>query len=254
MDALLSLERVSLHYERGPCRVVPVLREVSLEMWPGEVICVWAQRGRGKTTFLRVAAGMEQPDGGRVVFAGRDLACLSDEQRSRLLATEIGWVAGTKPKLDVPMVAHVAMPLTIGRGTRKAYRRAREALERVGAADCAGQRWGSLANWERALVAVARGIVREPALLLVDDLTVMLGPEETDAVTRLLTELAGERDLGVLASVSDMRETVWSDRIGTLSSGELLMPAGEPKRGRGKVVSFPGGGGPERGLGSGLSA
>jgi ABC-type methionine transport system ATPase subunit len=241
MTSLLSLDRVSLHHKRGDRRVA-VLDDASLVVSAGEMVCVWARRGRGKTALLRVAAGIEAPDGGRVVFAGKDLARLSDRQRSRLLAQEIGWVTSARPNLDIPMIAHVALPLSFARGARGASGRARDALQRVGAADCAEQRWTSLADWERALVAIARGIVREPRLLLVDDLTAVLGLGETDEVMGLLARLARERELGVLCGVSSLAATSWADRLATLSGGELLMSCGEPTPRRDKVVGLPGAG------------
>jgi ABC-type nitrate/sulfonate/bicarbonate transport system ATPase subunit len=73
MGELLSLREVRLHYVRGARHVVRVLEEVSLQVRAGEVVCVWAQRGQGKTTLLRVAAGLERPGGGQVLFEGRDV-------------------------------------------------------------------------------------------------------------------------------------------------------------------------------------
>lgn len=254
MDALLSLEGVSLHYRRGRRHVVTVLAGVSLDVGAGEVVCVWAQRGRGKTTLMRVAAGLEEPVDGRVCVEGMDLWGLSDRRRSRLLARSVGWVTNTEPELDVPVLEHVAIPLKVALGTGRAYDCARDALGRVGAGDCAEQRWASLSDAERALVALARAVVREPRLLVVDDLTAMLRGREADEVARLLAELAQERELGVLASVSSMEETTWSERLAKLSDGELLVPDSEPRRRRGKVVSFPGGGQPERGAERGVSA
>jgi predicted ABC-type transport system involved in lysophospholipase L1 biosynthesis ATPase subunit len=247
MDALLSLEGVSLHYRRGRRHVVAVLAGVSLDVWAGEVVCVWAQRGRGKTTLMRVAAGLEEPAGGRVCVEGTDLWGLSDRRRSRLLAGLVGWVTNTEPELDVPVLEHVAIPLKVALGTGRAYDRAREALARVGVRDCAEQCWASLSDAERALVALARAIVREPRLLVVDDLTAMLRGREAEGVARLLAELAQERELGVLASVSSMEETTWSERLAKLSGGELLVPDSDPRRRRSKVVGFPGGGREARG-------
>jgi predicted ABC-type transport system involved in lysophospholipase L1 biosynthesis ATPase subunit len=249
MDALLSLEGVSLHYQRGHRHVVEVLAGVSLDVWAGEVVCVWAQRGRGKTTLLRVAAGLEEPLEGRVSIEGTDLWSLSDRWRSQLLSGAVGWVEHGAPALDVPVLEHVAIPLKVARGTRKArraYSRAREVLERVGAGDCVEQCWASLSDAERALVALARAVVREPRLLVVDDLTTMLRGREADEVARLLAKLAGERELGVLASVSSLEETTWSERMATLSGGKLLVPPSDPHSRRSTVVNFPGAGQPER--------
>jgi ABC-type methionine transport system ATPase subunit len=254
MDALLSLDGVSLHYQRGRRHAVVVLAGVSLEVWAGEVVCVWGQRGRGKSTLMRVAAGFEEPVEGRVSVEGTDVWGLSDRQRLRLLSRSVGWVTNAVPELDVPVLEHVAIPLKVALGTDVAAGRARDALERVGAGDCREQRWGSLSDAERALVALARAIVREPRLLVVDDLTAMLKGREADEVTRLLAALAQERELGVLVSVSSLEEAAWSERVATLSSGELLVPDSDPRRRRSKVVDFPGADRSERGVGRGVPA
>ena len=74
---------------------------------------------------------------------------------------------------------------------------------RVGMSECAGQRWDSLSDGERALIAIAHGIVRRPQLLLVDDPTANLGVREREEVIELLRALAEER-IGVLMTVPDM--------------------------------------------------
>jgi predicted ABC-type transport system involved in lysophospholipase L1 biosynthesis ATPase subunit len=217
--------------------LVRVLADVSLEVVAGEVVSVLAQRAQGKTTLLRVAGGMVRPDRGVVCFDGEDVWASSDRRRSRLLSREISFVGGAAPELDVPVLENVALPLSIASGRREAQERAMAALERVGAQDCAEQLWGSLADWERALVALAHGIVREPKLLRVDDLTVSLGIEETDAITRMLAALAKENGFGVLMCVSDADATGWSARIGTLAGGELLLPSPPPQQNT--VIDFP---------------
>jgi lipoprotein-releasing system ATP-binding protein len=235
--ALLSLQDVSLTFHRGR-HLLSVLSDVSLELQAGEVVSVLAQRAQGKTSLLRVAAGTQRPNRGRVCVCGRDVWQLSARERAGLLAGEIGWVGHGAPDLDVPMLSSVALPLLGTCGKRAAYARAAAALERVGALECAEQSWGSLADWERALVALAHGIAREPRLLLVDDMTASLGLEEVDDATRLLDSLAAERDLGVLMCVSDAKATGWSERVLTLAAGELLESAG-PRPLQGNVIDFP---------------
>jgi predicted ABC-type transport system involved in lysophospholipase L1 biosynthesis ATPase subunit len=237
--SVLSLTEVCLSFPRGRRHVVRVLADVTLEVDAGEVLAVLAQRAQGKTSLLRVAAGMERPDRGRVYFEGEDLWGLSERRRARLLGGQIGWVGPAVPDLDVPMLANVALPLFAEYGKREAYARARTALQRVGAGECAEQFWGSLADWERALVAVAQGIAREPKLLLVDDLTISLGLGEADDVTRLLDALATEQGFAVLMSVSDASATGWSGRVARLFDGELLETP-RPALEQGKVIDFPG--------------
>ncbi len=238
--SLLSLRGVSLGFRRSEQHVVEALRGVSLDVDVGEVVSVLAQRACGKTTLLRVAAGMWRPGAGRVYFEGRDLWVLPDRERSGLLARRIALVRPVAPGVDVPMLMHVATPLSVVCSKREARRRALAALERVGASDCAGQRWRSLADWERALAALAQGIARKPSLLLVDDLTARLGLVETDELTQLIDTLCGEMKMGVLMSVSHANATAWSRRIATLSGGELLEPPRPPWDEGDNVIEFPG--------------
>jgi lipoprotein-releasing system ATP-binding protein len=246
--SVLSLTGVYLSFPRGP-RTIDVLEDVTLELHVRETVAVLAQRAQGKTSLLRVAAGIERPVEGNVCFEGEDIWEFSEGRRSRLLGGQIGWVGSAAPDLDLPMLANVALPLFARHGKREAYARAKAALERVGAEKCAEQFWTSLADWERALVAVAQGIAREPKLLLVDDLTVSLGLGEVDAITQLLDALASERGFAVLMSVSDAGATGWSGRVVTLAGGALLERSRPPMEGN--IIDFPGAaqGGREQGRG-----
>ncbi|HEY7951496.1 MAG TPA: ABC transporter ATP-binding protein [Solirubrobacteraceae bacterium] len=235
---LLSLRGVTAGYRRGPL-TSRVLADVSLELCAREVVSVLAMRGQGKSTLLRVAAGMQRPDAGRVLLDGDDLWLLGDALRQQLLRGRIAWVESSPPGVDVSVLEHVVVPLLVGRAARRgAHARARAALERVGAAGCAGQRWEELSDWDRALVAIAAGVVRQPQLLVVDDLTSTLGLKETDEVTRLLHSLARETGAAVLMGVSDANATQWSDRIATLAGGELLENADAGESDPGKVASL----------------
>jgi putative ABC transport system ATP-binding protein len=245
MSALLQFSDVSKSYRRG-ARGLHVLREACFELHAGEVISVLGMRGQGKTTLLRIAAGMESADSGVVCFEGRDLAELSDGELSRLLGARIAWAGRSGPGMRMRMLDYVAMPLLVGRAKnrRAAYARAHGALERVGAQGCAAAEWESISDWERALVEIAQAIAAEPGLLLVDDVTDALGIRETDELTALLRELSRETQLGVLMSVSDAQATLWSDRIMTLSGGRLTQGPQAPS---GNVIEFPDLGLPRRG-------
>jgi predicted ABC-type transport system involved in lysophospholipase L1 biosynthesis ATPase subunit len=238
MTPVLSLANVSLTFHRGSRHLVSVLAAVDLAVEAGEVVAVLAQRAQGKTSLLRVAAGMLRPNQGSVMLAGQDIWSLSARRRARLLADGIGWVGHAAPELDLPMLTSVALPLLGACGKQTAYERAAAALERVGARDCAEQRWESLADWERVLVSLAHGIAGDPRLLLVDDIAVSLGFDEADEATRLLDSLARERDLAVLMCASDAKATGWSSRVLTLFAGELLHSHAQP-RARGNVIDFP---------------
>jgi ABC-type lipoprotein export system ATPase subunit len=242
---LLSLAGVSRSYRRGR-HELRVLVDASLHVSAGEIVAVQGQRGAGKTTLLKIAGGMETPDWGQVSFDGWDLTSLSDVQLSRLLGEQIGWVhsggdgpggwggwggsgGGGGPQSRVGVLDYVALPLLISMGDRAAYTRARQALERVGAADCARQRWETLSDGERGLVEIAHAIVRSPRLLLVDDITTILGMHETDTLTRLLRAIASESAIGVLMTVSDSAAAMQSDRMMSLAGGRLTGQSEAPR-------------------------
>ncbi|MHB1539112.1 MAG: ATP-binding cassette domain-containing protein [Solirubrobacteraceae bacterium] len=221
---------MSLVFPRGGRHYVRVLDEVDLDLLDGQLVAVLAPPAQGKTTLLRVAAGVQSPDCGVVAFDGVELRTLSDRARSSLLASDLALMEHRRPELDLRVLELVALPMLRRMGRRGAYVRAAETLARVGLAECAEQRWESLADSERALLTLARGVVRRPRLLLLDDLMASLGIGAAEQIGRLLVELSRERGFAVMMSVSDAGATGWCDRVATLAGGELLLAAGEQQR------------------------
>jgi lipoprotein-releasing system ATP-binding protein len=236
-DGLLSLRSVSKSYWRG-AHELRVLTDVSIEITPGEFIAVWGKRGAGKTTLLKIAAGLEAPDGGAVRFAGRDLASMSESAHARLMREQVGWVRRAGPRSDLSMLDYVALPMLVEHGQRRARSRAYDALARVGMSECAGQRWDSLSDGERALTGIAHGIVRRPRLLLIDDPTANLGVREREDVNELLRSLTGEEGLAVLMTVPGMPAAMGTDEVKVLSGGRLLTQPREPAP-QTNVIDFP---------------
>jgi ABC-type lipoprotein export system ATPase subunit len=241
MSELLALAGVCKGYARGK-RTIRVLVDASLTLAPGEVAAVVGSREEGKTTLLKIGAGIEQPDAGEVWLGNRDLARSSDEERSRLLGSEIAWTNREGTGIKFKVLDYVGLPLAIGRGRRQreAQDLAMEALERVGAANCAGQHWAELSNWERLLVGFARGIAGSPKLLVVDDLMDGFGMRRTREAGELLLDLAGELGCGVLMSCNDLEAALIADRVWSLEGGRLSVLS-EQEGGQADVIDFPSG-------------
>ena len=140
----------------------------------------------------------------------------------------------------MPVLTSVALPLLDAHGRREAYARAKRALAHVEASGCARQHWGELADWERALVALAHGIAREPKLLLVDDLTATLDVGETAKIAALLGSLARERTVAALICAGDSDLTSCADRTASLAGGSLLAAPRVPEPEQGNIIDFPG--------------
>jgi ABC-type nitrate/sulfonate/bicarbonate transport system ATPase subunit len=236
MPGLLSITGLRKGYARGD-EWIPVFAETSLEVVCGEVVAVVGGRLKGKTTLLKVAAGVERSDDGAVLLGDRLLAELADRPRAAR------WVDRDGPGLEVEVAEFVGWPLAPGgRGRRQAEQAAARMLDRVGARDCLHRRWGELSNWQRVLVGLARGFIGSPQLVVVDDLLDALGEPATEKASDLVRSLVEESEprCGVLMSASDIESAMFADRVLTITgNGSLKLLSGRLTD-AGEVIPFRG--------------
>lgn len=250
MDEVLLVSEVSKAYWRGG-QPLDVLKDVSLWVRSAAIVTIVGERHEGKTTLLKIAAGIEAPEQGSVLFGGRDIWKLSDSQRERLRGEEIAWTSRARPGLDWAMRDYVGLRLAIGRshGRRRVRAQAVAALKRVGAEECSERRWGELSDWQRVLVGLACGIVSQPRLLVIDDLFDGLGISKMQAAGELLSSLAQELGCGVLMSASGMEVALMADAVWLFGGGALQLMSDQTAD-SGEVVEFPGSVRRSRGVGS----
>lgn len=215
--SLLELEHVSKRYGHGS-RELQALRDVSLRLEAGELVAIWGRRRSGRSTLLRVASGIETPDLGVVRFEGHDLS----DRRSEWRRGGIHYCRKAFPPgqgefvLDQLMVGQ----LTRGVSCVRARSYARDALERVGAGQAATLRPGELDHTEIGLVAIARALVHQPRLLLIDEPTLGVDLMARDRTLSLLRSLAAE-GIAMLMSTGETACLSGADRALSLSKGEL---------------------------------
>jgi len=223
---------------------------------PGEVVAIVGGRLGGKTTLLKVAAGIERPDEGIVSLGDRRLA--ERGQRSwwaRLLGREavwigrdgpereIVWVDRNGPDLDVEISKLVGWQLALhGHGRRHAEQVAVRALERVGARECVGRCWRELSNWQRVLVGLAGAFAGSPRFVVIDDLLDAFGSRATEEASDLLRSLMEESEprCGVLMSVSEIESAIFADRVFTLTRRGRLKALSSAPGDDAEVIPFPG--------------
>jgi ABC-type nitrate/sulfonate/bicarbonate transport system ATPase subunit len=206
MGDLLSIASVSKGYERGG-RYLVVLDRVSLELAPGDVVAVVGRRLGGKSTLLQIVAGLEAPDGGTVTLAGRPVRApgrrsVREWRAARragvhdpTLGHDMVLVTRDGPHREIDVCKFVGAPLAVGGSRRRDVQvLAGRALERVGASDCIGRRWGELSNYQRALVGLARAFAGSPQLVILDDLLDAHGRRDTDELSDILHTLVEESE------------------------------------------------------------
>jgi putative ABC transport system ATP-binding protein len=219
---------------------VQVLSGVSFDVQPGEVVGIVGARLSGKTTLLRVAAGLDAPEEGVVRLGASELTGLSDRERAALRGDRIVWVSRRGMSQRLEAVKIVGWPLARSRGRRETERRAAQMLERVGAAHCAGRRWGDLLPWEQVLVGLAQGFAGDPEIVVIDDLLDALGGRRTEEASDLLRTLVAEggNRCGVLMSASDIESVLLADRVWSLEQGGKLIPTAGHHGGDADIIPF----------------
>lgn len=213
--SLLSLEHVTF-FEGARGRETLLLNEVSLELDAGELVAIWGKRRSGRTTLLRVAAGMERPDSGSVRFEGRDLA------DGAALGDGIGFCGTGFRGGEGLRVLEEMTGAQLARGMPQTAARARalSALERTQAGHCADRRLPELRGGDAIRTMLAAALATQPRLLIVDDAIAGVDLLERDAILMLLRELADE-GLAVLTSTDEGTGLSGADRALSLSEGRL---------------------------------
>ncbi len=216
--SLLALQHVSKTYRRGR-RELRALHDVSLEVGAGEIVGVWGRRFSGRTTLLRVAAGLEAPDDGRVRLDGIDVAEHPEGSLRRRVAYCHTSFAPAHAEL---VVEHVAVPLlAVCTRMDRACTRAQAMLDRVGAGACAELRPHELAQGELVRVVLARALLQQPQLLLIDEPTSGVDVLERDDLLTTLRVIAKDEGVAVLLTASEAPGLAGADRAVSLSDGAL---------------------------------
>jgi lipoprotein-releasing system ATP-binding protein len=172
-----------------------VLRGVSLEIQPGEIIAIVGASGAGKSTLLHILGTLDRPTSGEVFVDGKDIFSLDDESLARFRNRSIGFVFQFHHLLpEFSAAENVAMPALINGGRLPAVRgRAIQLLEEVGVGGRAEARPSELSGGEQQRVAVARALMNEPRVVLADEPSGNLDSANADLLHKLIWDLSRKK-------------------------------------------------------------
>lgn len=227
----LNLINVTLAYPDGE-GTMTALNSVNLTGHPGEFISLIGPSGSGKSSLLAVAATLIKPTSGLVMVDGVDTTALNEKELAVLRRDKIG-IIFQQPNLLPSLTAIEQLIITDhlrGASLRAAKSRAGELLELVGLGAAAKKRPHQLSGGQRQRVNIARALMAQPKVLLVDEPTAALDSERSESIVRLLGTVCKEFNVATLMVTHDTEFVPFSDAVASMLDGELTdpVPANQP--------------------------
>jgi len=202
---------------------VEALRGIDLRVERGEFLAIMGPSGSGKSTLLHILGGVEPPTSGKVLFEGRDLVTLGDDQRTLLRRKQMGFIFQSFNLLPtLTAEENISLPLLLdGVKDAEARRRACEKLDVVGMGHRRAHLPGKLSGGEQQRVAIARALVIDPAILLADEPTGSLDSVNGQRVMKLLRQLVDGHGQTIVLITHDPAVAGAADRTLHLRDGLL---------------------------------
>lgn len=204
-DSILSATDIRKTFKDGK-KKVEVLKGVSLNVNQAEMVAIVGTSGSGKSTLLHVLGGLDSPDQGEVIVAGKNIHQLSIKKQGELRNSKLGFVYQFHHLLgEFTALENVTIPLIIGGISEKIARlRAEEIIAKVGLSDRKTHTPGELSGGERQRIAIARAMVTRPACILADEPTGNLDIHTAEAVNNLMFELNRDENTSFLIVSHDL--------------------------------------------------
>ena len=220
--AIVEIKDLSKSYRRGN-QVLPVLREISLDIAQGEFIALMGPSGSGKTTLLNLIAGIDRADSGVIRIGGVDITSLSETELAHWRATNVGFIFQFYNLIPVlTSFENVELPLLLT-SLSKAERRehVRVALSAVNLSDRSDHYPGQLSGGQQQRVAIARAIIADPTILVADEPTGDLDRVSAEEILELMERLVSELGKTIIMVTHDPRAANKAHLIKYLDKGIL---------------------------------
>ncbi|MBE7338796.1 MULTISPECIES: ABC transporter ATP-binding protein [Corynebacterium] len=229
MSPALELKDVTVSYTDGDSQV-KALDSVNLSIDPGEFVAVVGPSGSGKSTLLAVAGALTTPDSGQVLVAGEDIVQLGDAQLAQIRRNHIGFVFQSTGNLPSALTAEEQLELAskvIGKTGRYS---STELLDKVGMKHRAKHRPGSLSGGERQRVGIARALVGDPQVLLVDEPTAALDRARSQEIVALLAKECHDFNVAGIMVTHDYEVLDHCDKVYEMVDGRLTPATASAQR------------------------
>lgn len=203
MTMLLELKNIAKKYEMPSGQeYMTVLKDISLQVDPGESIAIVGPSGSGKSTLLNIMGTLDKPSSGDVILFGKNLADCDDNELSRIRSLEIGFVFQLHHLLPqctvLENVLIPTIPLRLKKENEDVQERAKKLLERVGLEERMKYFPAQLSGGEMQRVAVVRALINRPKLVLADEPTGSLDRESSENLGQLMVAMNKEEGTSLI--------------------------------------------------------
>lgn len=226
----MTLRHVSKSYKRGG-HVIRVLSDINFDISKGEFLALMGPSGSGKSTLLNLIAGIDRPDEGSIVMAGKNITQLPETTLADWRAAHVGFIFQFYNLMPVlTALENVALPLALTRlNRRERLVRARLVLDLVGLGDRCEHFPSELSGGQQQRVAIARAIVTNPTILVADEPTGDLDRQSADDVLALMQRLNQEMGMTILMVTHDRRAAEHAKSIVELEKGMFSKRVESPR-------------------------
>ena len=220
---MVEIRNLVKSYRRGD-QVVEVLRDISLDIAPGDFMALMGPSGSGKSTLLNLIAGIDKPDRGVLRVGGVNIASLGEAQLADWRSANVGFIFQFYNLMPVlSAFENVELPLLLTRLTAKERRdHVHTALGMVGLADRMAHYPSELSGGQQQRVAIARAIISDPAILVADEPTGDLDRVSAGEVLKLMERLNQELGKTIIMVTHDPHAAERAQRVQQLEKGILV--------------------------------
>ncbi len=220
---MLKLQNIKKSYLQPDRKLVPILDVPKFEIGKGEQVVLIGPSGCGKTTLLHTIAGITKPDSGSVFLDGVELTRYSEAARDRIRADKLGYVFQTFNLLPgFSALENVILGMTFA-SKKLSPQRARKLLEQVGLGHRLHNKPGAMSVGEQQRVAIARALANQPALLLADEPTANIDPQNQQQIVDLIKSCCEAESIALLLVTHSMEVANQFDRIDRLEEMNLVV-------------------------------
>lgn len=220
---ILQVENLSKIYQMGEEKVV-ALKKVNLDIYPGEICCVFGTSGSGKSTFLNMLAGLEKPTYGHVKIMGKEITAMNEQELAVFRQKYMGFIFQSYNLMPgATALENVAMPLMFkGIGKKKREQSARSLLKRVGLESRSDHYPGQMSGGQQQRTGIARAFITKPQIIFADEPTGNLDTKTTEEVMQVITEFSKEFRQTIILVTHDPEMAKYATRIIHMTDGTII--------------------------------